>query len=63
MHKAHGQDNIFIKMIRICKKSLVKPLTLLFDYSLKNSCYPDIWKKSNITPVHKKNDKRFVNNY
>ena len=27
------------------------------------SCYPDIWKKSNIIPAHKKNDKQLVNNY
>ena len=28
-----------------------------------SSHYPDIWKISNIIPVHKKNDKRFVKNY
>ena len=28
-----------------------------------SSCYPDIWKRSNIIPVHKKNDKQLVNNY
>ena len=63
INKAHGHDDISIKMIKICDKSLVKPLTLLFNYSIKNSCYLDIWKKSNIVPVHKKNDKRLVNNY
>ena len=63
INKARGHDDISIKMIKICDKSLVKPLPLLFDYSIKNSCYPDIWKKSNIVPVHKKNDKRLVNNY
>ena len=31
--------------------------------STKSSCYPDIWKRSNIIPVHKKNDKQLVNNY
>ena len=50
-------------MIKICDKSLLKPLMLLFENSTKSSCYPDIWKRSNIIPVHKKNDKQLVNNY
>ena len=50
-------------MIKICGKSLLKPLILLFGNSTKSSCYPDIWKRSNIIPAHKKNDKQLVNNY
>ena len=40
-----------------------KPLLILFKNSLKLSYYPDIWKKSNIIPAHKKNDKQLLNNY
>ena len=36
---------------------------LIFKKSIRSSYYPDIWKKSNVIPVHKKNDKRLVNNY
>ena len=63
IHKAHGHDNISIRMIKICDKSLLKPLILLFENSTKSSCYPDIWKRSNIIPVHKESDKQLVNNY
>ena len=49
-------------MIKICDKSLLKPLTILFQSSTKSSCYPVIWKRSNIIPVHKKNDKQLVEN-
>ena len=63
VNKAHGHDDISIRMIKICDKSLLKPLIIIFENSIKSSCYPDIWKKSNIIPVHKKNDKRLVNNY
>ena len=63
IHKAHGYDDISIRMIKMCDKWLLKPLTLLFENSIKSSCYPDIWKRSNIIPVHKKNDKQLVNNY
>ena len=30
--------------------------------STKSSCYPDIWRRSNTIPGHKKNDKQLVNN-
>ena len=63
IHKAHGYDDISIKMIKICDKSLLKPLIILFENSTKSSHYPDIWKRSNIIPVHKKNDKQLVKNY
>ena len=43
-------------MIKICDKSLLKPLIILFQNSTKSSHYLDMWKKSNIIPVHKKND-------
>ena len=55
VNKAHGHDDISIRMIKICEKSLLKPLIILSENSNKSSCYPDIWKKSNIIPVHKKN--------
>ena len=50
-------------MIKICDKSLLKPLILLFENSTKSSCYPDIWKRSNTIPAHKKNDQQLVNNH
>ena len=34
-----------------------------FKNSTKSSHYADIWKRSNIISVHKKNDKRLVKNY
>ena len=63
INKAHVHDGISIRMIKICDESLLKPLLILFKNSLKLSYYPDIWKKSNIIPAHKKNDKQLLNNY
>ena len=51
-------------MDKICDKSLLKLLTLVnhcLVYHL--SCCPDIWKRSYIIPVHKKNDQQLVANY
>ena len=33
IHKAHGHDDISIRMIKNCEKSLLKPLIILFQNS------------------------------
>ena len=43
VNKAHDHDDISIRMIRICDKSLTKPLIILFENSTESSCYPDIY--------------------
>ena len=35
-------------------------LLYLFKESLKNDVFPEIWKKVNVDPVHKKEDKSLV---
>ncbi len=44
-------NNIFLKETRI---SLVQPLEYIYNYSLIHKVYPKQWKKSNWTPLHKK---------
>ena len=61
--KAHGLDNISIKMIKICNDSITKPLKIIFEQSLKQCEFPDLWKKANVVPSHKKEDKTLVKNY
>ena len=41
-NKAHGCDNISIKMIQICGESIALPLKLLFETGLKEAKFPDI---------------------
>ena len=62
IYEDHGYDDISIRMIKVCDKSLSKPLIILFKTLMKSSYYPDIWRRSNVIPVHKKNDKKLVNN-
>ena len=47
INKAHDYD-ISTRMIKICDKSLLKPLILLFQNSTKLSYNQDIWKRYNI---------------
>ena len=53
IHKAHGHDNITIRMIQILI-NLIEPLIILFQNLVKYSYYPDIRKRSNIIPLRKK---------
>ena len=61
INKAHGYDDISIRMIKICDKSLLKPL--FFKKIHLNHLIIQTWKRSNIIPVHKKNDKQLVKKY
>ena len=63
LNKAHGCDNISIKMIKICSQSLTLPLKIIFEHSIKKGKFPEIWKKTNVVPVHKREDKMLVKNY
>ena len=60
--KAHGYDNISIKMIKICNEAVTIPLKIIFEESLKKGIFPDIRKKGNIISAHKKEDKTLINN-
>ena len=62
-NKAHGFDGISIRMLKLCNESISKPLTLLYKNCLNQGIFPDIWKKANVIPVHKKNDKSIMSNY
>ena len=53
-NKAHGWDNVSIRMIKLCGRSIVKPLKYLFESSLTAGIFPESWKKDNIIPVHRK---------
>ena len=55
--KAHGWDNISIRMIQLCEKVIVELLPILFLPFLEERVYPDDWKKSNVVPIHKKESK------
>ena len=62
-NKAHGHDKISIWMLKICGNSLYRPSELILIDCLVNGIFPSVWKKGNIVPVHKKNDKQRLSNY
>ena len=50
-------------MIKICGKSICKPLQLIFSQFIDTGSFPLEWKNANAVPVHKKGDKQFSENY
>ena len=56
-NKAHGHDNISIKMIQLCGESIIPPLSMIFESAIKLGHLPDSWKRGNVVPVTKKRAK------
>ena len=44
-------------------QSITVPLKTIFEQSLKEKKFPEVWKKANIVPVNKKVDKDLIKNY
>ena len=60
-NKAHGLDDISVRMIKICDDALLLPLRLIFESCLTQGVFPQVWKQANVVPIYKKNSLK--NNY
>ena len=63
INKAHGHDEISVRIIKICHEALVKPSSLIYKKCISTGIFLDVWKKSNIVPVYKTGDKQIIDNY
>ena len=50
-NKAHGHDNISIRMLKICGSTIYRPLEIIFKEVLSTGLFPSEWKKGNIVPI------------
>ena len=62
-NKAHGYDDISIRLLKICDSSIVKPLSIIFKNCLQTGTFPNNGKKSNVVTIHIKGDKQLLQNY
>ena len=62
-HKAHGHDEISIRILKICGSSVCRPLQIIYKSCLDRGTFPQEWKKANVVLVHKKKDEQLVKNY
>ena len=60
--KARGHDEVSIRMLKLCDKSTVKPLSIIFNNSKRKNTFPNLWKKANVVPIHKKGEKDLIKN-
>ncbi len=49
--------------IKMTSLQLLKPLTIIFNYSLQTSQVPKLWKKAIVVPIFKKGKKNDTKNY
>ena len=49
-NKAHGWDEISVRMIKISGDALIPPLIIIFNNIITTGIYPTSWKKANIVP-------------
>ena len=61
--KASGPDFINNRILKEIAVSISTALTELFNTSLLLAQVPDIWKRANVSPIHKKDEKTDVVNY
>ena len=61
--KATGPDGVSNTLLKKCANAISQPLCCLFNKSLSCGKFPSDWKKANVSPIFKSNDKQKHTNY
>ena len=63
-NKAVGPDMVHNRLLIVACPVIVQPLTTLFNKSLANGLFPEVWKRAHVVPIYKqKGDKSSCKNY
>ena len=60
--KTHGHDEVSMKVLKLCDKIIIKPLSIIFKNCKLKKTFPNHWRKANAVPIHKKG-KNLLKNY
>ena len=52
-----------MRMLKLCDKSIVKPLSIIFNNCKLMNTFSNLWKKANGVSIHKKGEKDLIKNY
>ena len=63
INKSQGPDELHPRILYEMKDIIAKPLATIFNASLNEGKVPQDWREANISAIHKKGDKKKVNNY
>ncbi len=58
-----GFDNISLKMLKLIKDAIIKPLVVIINQMLKTGIFPDKLRLAKIVPILKKDDDSLFTNY
>ena len=61
--KSSGPDEVTPTLLKQAGYAIVPSLTKLFNCSLLEGKFPQLWKNANVTPLFKKGNKNDINNY
>jgi hypothetical protein len=61
--KPAGTDNVHPYVLVECCDTLSIPLSLIFRHSFEAGQIPSLWSQANISPIFKKGDKTYAENY
>ena len=54
---------VSIRILKLCDKSIVKPLFIIFKNCKLKKTFLNLWKKANVVPIHRKGEKHLIKNY
>ena len=52
-----------MRMLKLCDKSIVKPLSIISSNCRLMNTFSNLWKKANGVSIHKKGEKDLIKNY
>ena len=61
--KSKGHDDISNVMLKSLHLSLVSPLTIIFNKSINEGCFPDLMKFADVVPLYKSKEHYLTSNY
>ena len=62
INKVHGHDDVSIRILKLCDKSIVKPLSIILRNCKLKKAFPILWKKAMLFQFTKKGEKDLIKN-
>ena len=56
-NKSYGHEMTSIRKLKLCVEAIFRPPNIIFKTCLNTGKFPSKWKKGNVVPIRKKDDK------
>ena len=60
--KSSEYDKISARLLQTAERSIVEPLTDIFNQSLRTGIFPEEWKIAKVSPIYKADEKNLCSN-